>query len=178
MRLAIPASLCEGPFFYFLVELVNLFPFISASILSCYVSFIHMMIYLIMFLMFLVLHIALILMFTTLKAFIENQLFVNSSKLSTILRPRAKFAITNYDLLYVSLLCFLYLLQVKLYNSELSSIMIYVLMNVMLLVCILLSTLHSINLRPCLLSSVSLGDKRSLSLGGVDTSILHHYSMS
>ena len=51
---------------------------------------------------------------------------MNSSKLSTILRPRAKFAITNYDLLYVSLLCFLYLLQVKLYNSELSSIMIYV----------------------------------------------------
>ena len=136
------------------------------------------MIYSIMFLMFLVLHIALILMFTTLKAIIENQLFVNSSKLSTILRPRAKFAITNYDLLYVSLLCFLYLLQVKLYNSELSSIMICVLMNVMLLVRILLSTLHSINLRPCLLSSVSLGDKRSLSLGGVDTSILHHYSIS
>jgi len=178
MRLAIPASLCEGPFFYFLVESVNLFPSISASILSCCVSFIHMMIYSIMFLMFLVLHIALILMFTTLKAIIENQLFVNSSKLSTILRPRAKFAITNYDSLYVSLLCFLYLLQVKLYNSELSSIMIYVLMNVMLLVRILLSTLHSINLRSCLLSSVSLGDKRSLSLGGVDTSILHHYSMS
>ena len=178
MRLAIPASLFEGPFFYFVVESVNLLPSISASILSCCVSFIHMLIYSIMFLMFLVLHIALILMFTTLKAIIENQLFVNSSKLSTILRPRAKFAITNYDLLYVSLLCFLYLLQVKLYNSELSSIMIYVLMNVMLLVRILLSTLHSINLRPCLLSSVSLGDKRSLSLGGVDTSILHHYSMS
>ena len=137
-----------------------------------------MMIYSIMFLMFLVLHIALILMFTTLKAIIENQLFVNSSKLSTILRPRAKFAITNYDLLYVSLLCFLYSLQVELYNSELSSIMIYVLMNVMLPVRILLSTLHSINLRSCLLSSVSLGDKQSLSLGGVDTSILHHYSMS
>ena len=51
---------------------------------------------------------------------------MNSSKLSTILRPRAKFAITNYDSLYVSLLCFLYLLQVELYNSELSSIMIYV----------------------------------------------------
>ena len=127
-----------------------------------------------MFLMFLVLHIALILVSTTLKAIIENQLFVNSSKLSTILRPRAKFAITNYDSLYVSLLCFLYLLQVKLYNSELSSIMIYVLMNVMLLVHILLLTLHSINLRSCLLSSVSLGDKRSLILGGVDTSILHH----
>ncbi len=178
MRLAIPASLCEGPFFYFVVESVNLLPSISASILSCCVSFIHMMIYSIMFLMFLVLHIALILVITTLKAIIENQLFVNSSKLSTILRPRAKFAITNYDLLYASLLCFLYSLQVKLYNSELSSTMIYVLMNVMLLVRILLSTLHSINLRPCLLSSVSLGDKRSLSLGGVDTSILHHYSMS
>ena len=126
MKLEIPASLCEGPFFYFLVESVNLFPSISASILSCCVSFIHMMIYSIMFLMFLVLHIALILMFTTLKAIIENQLFVNSSKLSTILRPRAKFAITNYDSLYVSLLCFLYSLQVELYNSELSSIMIYV----------------------------------------------------
>ena len=126
MKLAISTSLCEGPFFYFLVESVNLLPSISASILSCCVSFIHMMIYSIMFLMFLVLHIALILMFTTLKAFIENQLFVNFNKLSTILRPRAKFAITNYDLLYVSLLCFLYLLQVKLYNSELSSIMIYV----------------------------------------------------
>ena len=37
--------------------------------------------------------------------------------------------------------------------------------SVMLLVRILLWTLHSINLRPCLLSSVSLGDKRSLSLG-------------
>ena len=126
MKLEIPISLCEGPFFYFLVESVNPFSFTSASILSCCVSFIHMMIYSIMFLMFLVLHIALILMFTTLKAIMENQLFLNSSKLSTILRPRAKFAITNYDSLYVSLLCFLYLLQVKLYNSELSSIMIYV----------------------------------------------------
>ena len=104
MRLAIPASLCEGPFFYFVVESVNLFLSISASILSCCVSFIHMMIYSIMFLMFLVLHIALILVFTTLKAIIENQLFVNSSKLSTILRPRSKFAITNYDYLYASLL--------------------------------------------------------------------------
>ena len=51
---------------------------------------------------------------------------MNSSKLSSILRPRAKFAITNYDFFYVSLLCFLYSLQVELYNSELSSIMIYV----------------------------------------------------
>ena len=126
MRLAIPASLCEGPFFHILVESVNLFPSISASILSCCVSFIHRMIYSIMFLMFLVLHIALILVSTTLKAIIENHLFVNSSKLSTILRPRAKFAITNYDSLYVSLLCFLYSLQDELYNSELSSIMIYV----------------------------------------------------
>ena len=97
MKLEIPASLCEGPFFYLLVESINLFPSISASILSCCVSFIHMMIYSIMFLMFLVFHIALILVITTLKASIENQLFVNSSKLSTILRPRAKFAITNYD---------------------------------------------------------------------------------
>ena len=137
-----------------------------------------MMIYSIMFLMFLVLHIALILVSTTLKAIIENQLFVNSNKLSTIQRPRAKFAITNYDSLYVSLLCFLYSLQVELYNSELSSITIYVLMNAMLLVRILLSTLHSINLRSCLLRSVLLGDRRSLSLGGVDTSILHHYSTS
>ena len=69
MRLVIPASLFEGPFFYFVVESVNLFPSISASILSCCVSFIHMMIYSIMFL---VLHIALILMFTTLKAIIEK----------------------------------------------------------------------------------------------------------
>ena len=67
MRLAIPASLCDGPFFYFLVESVNLLPSISASILSCCVSFIHMMIYSIMFLMFLVLHIDLILVITTLK---------------------------------------------------------------------------------------------------------------
>ena len=129
MKLEIPASLCEGPIFYFLVESVNLFLSISSKYLSCCVSIIHMMIYSIMFLIFLVLHFALILVSTTLKAIIENQLFVNSSKLSTILRPRAKFAITNYDLLYVSLLCFLYLLQVKLYNSELSSIMICVLMN-------------------------------------------------
>ena len=113
MKLEILDSLCEGPIFYFLVESVNLFPSISASILSCCVSFIHMIIYSIMFLMFLVLHIALILVSTTLKAIFENQLFVNSCKLSTILRPRAKFAITNYDLLYVSLLCLLYLLQVK-----------------------------------------------------------------
>ena len=117
------------------------------------------MTYSIMFLMFLVLHTAPMSVNITLKAIIENRLFVNSSKLSTILRPRAKFAITNYDSLYVSLLCFLYLLQVKLYNSELSSIMIYVLMNVMLLVRILLSTLHSINLRSFLLSLDSLGDK-------------------
>ena len=72
MRLAIPASLFEGPFFYFVVESVNLLPSISASILSCCVSFIHMVIYIIMFLMFLALCIALILMFTTLKAFIEK----------------------------------------------------------------------------------------------------------
>src|SRR5215216_3178982 len=102
MKLEIPASLYEGPFFYFFVESVNLFPSTSASILSCCVSFIHMMIYSIMFLIFLVLHFALILVITTLKAIIENQLCVNSYKLSTILRPRAKFAITNYDLLYAS----------------------------------------------------------------------------
>ena len=72
MRLAIPPSLFEGPFFYFVVESVNLLPSISASILSCCVSFIHMMIYSLMFLMFLALHIALILMFTTLKAIIEK----------------------------------------------------------------------------------------------------------
>ena len=72
MRLAIPASLCEGPFFHFLVESVNLLPSISGSILSCCDSFIHMMIYSIMFLLFLVLHIALILLFTTLKAIIEK----------------------------------------------------------------------------------------------------------
>ena len=61
MKPEIPVSLREGPFFYFLVESVNLLPSISASILSCCVSFIHMMISSIMFLMFLVLHIALIL---------------------------------------------------------------------------------------------------------------------
>ena len=48
MRHAIPASLFEGPFFYFVVESLNLLPSISASILSCCVSFIHMMIYSIM----------------------------------------------------------------------------------------------------------------------------------
>ena len=100
MKLEIPASLCEGPIFYFLVESVNLLPSTSASILSYCVSFIHMMIYSIMFLMSLVLHIALILVITTLKAIIENQLCVNSTKLSTILRPRAKFSITNQGLLY------------------------------------------------------------------------------
>ena len=72
MKLEIPASLCEGPIFYFLVESVNLFPSTSASILSCCVSFIHMMIYSIMFLMFLVLHTALILVNITLKDIIEN----------------------------------------------------------------------------------------------------------
>ena len=72
MRLAIPASLFEGPFFYFVVESVNLLSSTSASILSCCVSFIHMMTYSIMSLMFLVLHIALILKFTTLKAIIEK----------------------------------------------------------------------------------------------------------
>ena len=85
MRLEIPASLFEGPFFYFVVESVILFPSISASILSCCVSFIHMMICSIVFLMFLVLHFALILVSTTLKAIIGNQLFMNSSKLLTIL---------------------------------------------------------------------------------------------
>ncbi len=73
MKLEIPTSHYEGPIFYFLVESVNLFPSISASILSWCVSFIHMMIYALMFLMFLVLHIALILKFTTLKAIIEKQ---------------------------------------------------------------------------------------------------------
>ena len=80
---------------------------------------------------------------------------------------------------------FMYLYCVSFTHCKLSYIIVsclllwsMYLMNVMLLVRILLSTLHSINLRPCLLSSVSLGDKRSLSLGGVDTSILHHYSMS
>ena len=38
-----------------------------------------------------------------------------------------------------------------------------------------LSTLQSINLWSCLVNSALLGDKRGLSLGGVDTSILHHY---
>ena len=72
MKLEIPAFFCEGPIFYFLVESVNLFICISSKYLSCCVSFIHMMIYSIMFLMFLVLHFALILVFTTLKAFIEK----------------------------------------------------------------------------------------------------------
>jgi hypothetical protein len=45
----IPASLYEGPIFYFYVE----FPSISSKHLSCYVSFIHMMICSIMFTVFL-----------------------------------------------------------------------------------------------------------------------------
>ena len=124
------------------------------------------MIYSIMLLMFLVLHIDIILMFTTLKAIIENQLFVNSSKLSTILRPKAKFAITNCYLLYISLLCFLYLLQVKLYNGEFLDFMICVWVNVMLIVRILLSTLHSINLRSYLLSSVFTWGQAKSMFGG------------
>src|SRR3954468_2137062 len=56
-------------------------------------------------------------------------------------------------------------LQAKLYNGELLSSMSCPMVSVMLLVRILLSTLHSINLWTCLLSSVLLGDKRSLSLG-------------
>ena len=179
MRLAIPAPLFEGPFFYFVVESVNLLPSISASILSCCVSFIHMMIYSIMFLMFLVLHIALILTLITLKAFIE--------KASYLWTP------TNYQLFFDQelslplpiMIHFMYLYCVSFTHYKLSYIIVsclllwsMYLMNVMLLVRIPLSTLDSINPRSCLLSSVSLGDKRSLSLGGVDTSILHHYSIS
>ena len=85
MKLEIHASLCEGPIFYFLVESINLFLSISSKYLSCCVSFIHMMIYSIMFLMFLVFHIALILVNITLKAIIENPLCLNSIKFSTIL---------------------------------------------------------------------------------------------
>jgi hypothetical protein len=49
----ISASLCEGPIFYFYVELVNLFLSISSKHLSCYDSTIHMLIYSIMFSIFL-----------------------------------------------------------------------------------------------------------------------------
>ena len=47
------------------------------------------------------------------ESFIWKLAICELCKLSTILQPRAKFAITNYDLLYVSLLCFVYLLQVS-----------------------------------------------------------------
>ena len=56
--------------------------------------------------------------------------------------------------LYASLLWLMYLLQAKLYNGELLSSMSCAMVSVMLLVSILLSTLHSINLWTCLLSSV------------------------
>ena len=56
--------------------------------------------------------------------------------------------------LYASLLWLMYLLQAKLYNGELLSSMSCVMVSVMLLVRIILSTLHSINLWTCLLSSV------------------------
>ena len=108
----------------------------------------------------------------------KSQLFVNSSKLSTILRPRVKFAITNYDLLYVSLLCFLYSLQVELYNSELSSIMIYVFdeCDASCPYYFIDSSLHKPEVMFIELS-FSWGQAKP-KLGGVDTSILHHYSMS
>ena len=96
MRLAIPASLCEGPFFYFLVESVNLFPSTSASILSCCISFIHMMIYSIMFLMFLVLHTSLILVNITLKAIIENPIMFELPRI--VNRSLTKNKVCHYQL--------------------------------------------------------------------------------
>ena len=48
----IPASLCEGPIFYFHVESVNLFPSISSKHLSCCDSTIYMLIFSIMSFMF------------------------------------------------------------------------------------------------------------------------------
>ena len=96
MKLEIPTSLCEGLIFYFLVESVNLFISISASILSCCVSFIHMMIYSIMFLMFLVLHIALILVSTTLKAIIQNPIMFEL--LQIVNYPLTKSKVCHYQL--------------------------------------------------------------------------------
>ena len=66
----IPASLCEGPIFYFLCW-VNLFPSISSKNLSCYVSLIHILIHLIMFTIFLVLYNAFVWRNISLKAFYE-----------------------------------------------------------------------------------------------------------
>ena len=80
---------------------------------------------------------------------------------------------------------FMYLYCVSFTHCKLSYIIVsclplwsMYLMNVMLLVRILLSTLHSINLRSCLLSSVFAWGQAKSKLGGVDTSILHHHSMS
>ena len=179
MRLAIPASLFEGPFFYFVVESVNLLPSISASILSCCVSFIHMMIY--------SNHVSYVPCFAH-CSYLDVYYFESYHwKTSYLWTP------ANYQLFFDQelslplpiMIHFMYLYCVSFTYYKLSYIIVsglllwsMYLMNVMLLVRILLSTLHSINLRPCLLSSVSPGDKWSLSLGGVDTSILHHYSMS
>src|SRR3954463_16204945 len=60
-------------------------------------------------------------------------------------------------------------LQAKLYNGELFSSMSCAMVSVMLLVHILLSTLHSINLWTCLLSSVFSWGQAKSKLGGVDT---------
>ena len=83
MKLEIPTSLCEGPIFYFLVKSVNLFLSILSKHLSYCDAITHMMIYSIVFLMFLVLHTALILVSITLKAIAENPLCLNSCKLLT-----------------------------------------------------------------------------------------------
>ena len=127
MRLVIPASLFEGPFLL-LCSWVSK-PTSSLSQQVFWVDVFHSFIWWFIQSCFLCsLFCTLLLSWCLLlwKLSLKNQLFVNSSKLSTILQPRAKFAITNYDSLYVSLLYFLYSLQVKLYNSELSSIMICV----------------------------------------------------
>ena len=69
-------------------------------------------------------------------------------------------------------------LRARLYNGELFSSMSCAMVSVMLLVRIILSTLHSINLWTCLLSSVLAWGQAKSKLGGVYTPNLHHHSIS
>jgi hypothetical protein len=72
----------------------------------------------------------------------------------------------------------LYSLQVKLYEGKLLSIMTCALVGVMLLVRIFFIDTSLHNLWSCLSSSVFTWGQARSKLGGVDTSILHHYFIS
>src|SRR3954468_15430465 len=89
-----------------------------------------------------------------------------------------KFANSNYDL-YLCISIVTAILGCKIsYIMVNCFLMSGAMVSVMLPIRILLSTLHSINLWTCLLSSVFAWGQAKSNLGGVDTPNLHHHSIS